>query len=160
MMRREGHSPLCPASPATAPIELCTCGGGSVVANHDSDDRLAGGKVGDNTNIDDVLNAGAFSGGQKHVEPQIPSINRVVQYCMTETDVDRAKRELRRDGRHGNMPRAGELYPAMIVKVFGDTPGAAFNVQVLLDGNFSLWVTSTNITTAPKPRHCIWPPRV
>lgn len=92
--------------------------------------------------------------------PQIPSINRVVQYCMSEADVDRAKRELKRDGRHGNEPRVGELYPAMIVKVFGDTPGAAFTVQVLLDANFSLWVTSTNITAAPKERHCIWPPRV
>jgi hypothetical protein len=44
----------------------------------------------------------------------------------------------------GNHVMEGEHFPAIVVRVFskefGDEPGA--NLQVFLDGNDSLWITS------------------
>jgi hypothetical protein len=42
----------------------------------------------------------------------------------------------------GNQVTAGDVYPAMIVRVWGDTPESAVNLQVHLDGNDTYWATS------------------
>jgi hypothetical protein len=39
----------------------------------------------------------------------------------------------------GNPPTIGEVYPAVIVRRWGDD---CANLQVLLDGNYTHWVTS------------------
>lgn len=45
----------------------------------------------------------------------------------------------------GNQVEAGQLYPAMIVRTWGDTPTSAVNLQVFLDGNDAFWATSTSV---------------
>lgn len=42
---------------------------------------------------------------------------------------------------YGNHATEGDLCPAMVVRTFG---GTAANLQVFLDGNDVLWVTSRN----------------
>ena len=75
----------------------------------------------------------------------IPSIGRIVHYRLNEQDVEQIKRLRMVDqDRQGNEPKAGQTYPAMIVAVWGVTPSenTSANLQVILDGNDSLWATS------------------
>lgn len=102
----------------------------------------------------------------------IPSIGRIVHYTLTAYDAQEINRR-RADARShmpehieassgvqvhvGNDVREGEVYPLIITRTWGTGETAAFNGQVLLDGNDCLWVTSTSI--GPGPRHCAWPTR-
>ena len=76
-----------------------------------------------------------------------PSIGRIVHYTLTDYDADainrsRAAAVAAGAQVHGNSAGAGDVYPMVIVRVWGDQPGASVNGQVLLDGNDTLWVTS------------------
>lgn len=83
-----------------------------------------------------------------------PTPGRIVEYTLTEHDVDiiNRRRELRvatigpgpdyAYARAGNDVAEGDTFPMVIVRVWGDTPEAAVNGQVLLDGNDTAWVTS------------------
>lgn len=53
-----------------------------------------------------------------------------------------ASQELGAQIHHGNQVSAGDIYPMVIVRVWGSTPESCVNGQVLLDGNDALWVTS------------------
>lgn len=102
----------------------------------------------------------------------IPTSGRIVHYTLSEDDAKRINK--RRDdavatahankqnpeatGKQvhiGNVAREGEVYPMMIVRVWGTTPESAVNGQVLLDGNDTLWVTS--VTAGEGPRRFAWP---
>ncbi|MFF7452089.1 MULTISPECIES: hypothetical protein [unclassified Streptomyces] len=104
-----------------------------------------------------------------------PSIGRIVHYTLNQQDADEINRRradfaahvksgaLRDDGTGyvahvGNQAREGDVYPAMIARVFGETPESAVNLQVVLDGNDTLWATSR--TVGEGPSHWAWPERV
>lgn len=106
----------------------------------------------------------------------IPTIGRIVHYTLSEADAEAINR--RRDDataaahnpRHadrqkpmgeqvhiGNRVSPGEVYPMIIVRIWGTTPESSVNGQVLLDGNDTLWVTSVSVGDGP--RRFIWPQR-
>ena len=112
---------------------------------------------------------------------QKPSVGRIVHYKLAEYDAEAinsrrsdagAFRRARSGGpiepgepgrtghveHTGNSVAAGEVYPAVVVRVFGDSPNGACNLQVLLDGNDTYWATSR--AGGDGPCQWSWPPRV
>lgn len=90
-----------------------------------------------------------------------PSIGRIVHYKLNKSDaqdINRRRHEFmtfQREyadnlnpgatghiGHTGNAVRPGDVYPAMIVRVFEGNPHDVANLQVHLDGNDSFWATS------------------
>jgi hypothetical protein len=73
-----------------------------------------------------------------------PSICRIVRYRLDADDAQRINHE-RADSmlsKIGNPVQAGDEYPMIITKVWGDTPTSAVNGTVFLDGNHLFWATS------------------
>jgi len=83
-----------------------------------------------------------------------PTIGRIVLYTLTDFDaqainkrradfVEHRKTDTYTDtgyvAHHGNAVREGDVYPAVIIRVW---PGDLINAQVLLDGTDTYWVTS------------------
>ncbi|MET9086175.1 hypothetical protein ABZX77_30590 [Streptomyces sp. NPDC004237] len=87
-----------------------------------------------------------------------PSIGRIVHYTLNQQDADEINRRRADSPQAGNHAREGDVYPAMIVRIFGETPESAVNLQVFLDGNDSHWATSR--TLGEGPFHWAWPERV
>lgn len=102
----------------------------------------------------------------------VPTIGRVVHYWLSEQDAEQINRRRADDRvyqseqpreatgyvRHtGNVVQAGELYPMVITRVWGNQPNSAVNGQVLLDGNDLFWATSVSVGEGP--RHFAWPTR-
>lgn len=79
------------------------------------------------------------------------AVGDVVLYNLTEADAYTINRQ------HGpaNEARAGQSYPALVVRTWGDTPGSAVQLQVLYDGAGSYWATSRLPGFAPGQ----WRPR-
>lgn len=93
-----------------------------------------------------------------------PSIGRIVHYRLGETDaqdINRRRhdfmaftREYTRPdvpgnpgatghvGHFGNAVKPGDVFPAMIVRIFPGNPHDVANLQVHLDGNDTFWATS------------------
>jgi len=57
----------------------------------------------------------------------------------------------------GHLVKAGDVYPLLITRVWGDKPGCAVNGQVFLDGNDTYWVT--RVTEGAGAQHFRWPQR-
>lgn len=77
----------------------------------------------------------------------VPSIGRIVHYRLAEHDIKAIndKRALRRERNAlfgANQVIVGEVYPAMIVRVFGITEEAYCNLKVFMDGDDCFWATS------------------
>lgn len=104
---------------------------------------------------------------------QRPTIGRIVDYTLSEQDAAAISSRRQQDqaaardvvGQRycgqpsgGNQVSAGDVFPLIITRVWGDQPGSAVNGQVLLDGNDLLWVTSVSLGEGP--RHFAWPARV
>ncbi|WP_461118917.1 hypothetical protein [Saccharothrix stipae] len=107
---------------------------------------------------------------------QKPSVGRIVHYTLSEQDaaainkrrkdagnlnaagVTLASQELGAQIHTGNQVSAGDVYPMIIVRVWGDQPTSAVNGQVFLDGNDLFWATSVSLGEGE--RHFVWPPRV
>ena len=87
-----------------------------------------------------------------------PSIGRIVHYSLSQHDADEINRRRTDSPQTGNHAMEGDVYPAMIVRLFGETPESAVNLQVFLDGNDSFWATSR--TLGEGPFHWAWPERV
>lgn len=109
----------------------------------------------------------------------IPSIGRIVHYTLSESDAEAINRRredailYRRNPYNparvalkptgfqvhtGNKVKAGDVFPMVIVRVWGTKPDSVVNGKVLLDGNDDLWVTS--VGPGDGERRWIWPPRV
>lgn len=99
-----------------------------------------------------------------------PTIGRIVQYRLTRDDCRsiNARREdadMNRPGdarsgvmvHVGNRAIPGDVYPAMIVRVWGDHHDAVVNLQVHLDGNDTFWVTS--VSEGSEEGSYAWPAR-
>lgn len=92
---------------------------------------------------------------------QTPTIGRTVLYVLSPVDANiindlRARSE---GERQGNRAEAGQVYPMIIVRVWGDGPDAAVNGKVLLDGTDTDWVTSRHNDEAKTPGTFHWPAR-
>lgn len=77
----------------------------------------------------------------------VPSIGRIVHYRLSASDVTEINRQRTSEpgaGRGGNSPAEGHVYPAMIVRVWSETPAEDEHIQlqVFLDGNDAYWATS------------------
>jgi len=80
-----------------------------------------------------------------------PLLGLRVLYTLSEQDRDQIVQRRRAAGigtLSGNDPRPGDVFPAVIVRVWSTKAGEAagitphVNLQVLLDGNDAHWVTS------------------
>ena len=101
---------------------------------------------------------------------QTPTPGRIVLYQLSEDDATQINRR-RKDARDsavsldktgyvvhvGNDVSAGDVYPLVITRTWGDTPESAVNGQVLLDGNDTFWATS--VSAGERPRTFAWPVR-
>lgn len=83
-----------------------------------------------------------------------PTLGRIVLYTLTDADAD-VITQSRAGALIGNPARAGEQYPAMVVRTFG---GDAVNLQVHLDGGDLYWATSRQ--EGDQPGTWCWPPRI
>ena len=103
---------------------------------------------------------------------QVPTIGRIVHYTLSEQDAEAINRrradamrnmpqhQERADGSQihvGNSVAAGDVYPLVITRAWGDTPESAVNGQVLLDGNDTYWATSVSVGEGE--RRFAWPSR-
>lgn len=85
-----------------------------------------------------------------------PAIGRIVHYKVGAGDValiERVDLGVPRSTR--NPVSEGDVYPAMVVRVFS-TEGTA-NLQVFLDGDSSYWATSRR--EGDEPGCWAWPPQ-
>lgn len=119
----------------------------------------------------------------------VPTVGRIVHYKLTETDA-KAIEVQRQPTYHesmpgligpgntvtksylyrGNVAKAGDIYPMLITRVWGDEETSCVNGQVFLDGNDCLWVTSVQqsipedaLEHSPgslPERYWMFPPRV
>lgn len=105
---------------------------------------------------------------------QTPTIGRIVHYSLSEQDVKTIEKYRTADITHGaqdgeqnhqhvtrasgfgNPVRAGDMFPAIVVRVF---PVGSVNLQVFLDGNDTFWATSASEGEGQRG-HWSWPPRV
>lgn len=87
-----------------------------------------------------------------------PTIGRIVHYRLSTTDVQQID-ERRREagGQRGNSAVPGDVYPAVVVRTFGDSLGV--NLRVLLDGPDTHWATSRGYGVET-PGCWFWPPRI
>lgn len=98
----------------------------------------------------------------------IPSVGRIVHYKLTAQDaeqVNRRRADWQADRAEkvtaaigymahvGNTASEGDVYPMLIVRVWGMTEGSSVNGQVFLDGNDTLWVTSVGQGDQPRQWH-------
>ena len=88
------------------------------------------------------------------------TIGRVVYFVFDQSSADQvqAGRNLFTSGLQetGNMVMVGDIYPAIIVRMFG---GTSVNLKVMLDGTDTYWATSVPYDAAHGPRSWHWPDR-
>jgi hypothetical protein len=72
--------------------------------------------------------------------PQTPTVGRIVLYTISPADESfLASKFASQIGRTLNKPCAGDVYPALIVRVFSEL---GVNLKVQLDGEPVFWATS------------------
>lgn len=86
-----------------------------------------------------------------------PTIGRIVHYKLNSLEALEAQKDMEAFKLSGNRPRAGEVYPALIVRVWGDQETSVVNLQVFLDGRHTIWVTSR--AQGELEGQWIWPPK-
>jgi hypothetical protein len=86
-----------------------------------------------------------------------PTLGRIVHYRLNAGDVAAIDRNVPHAGANRNHVREGEVYPALVVRVFDPSVTTA-NLVVQLDGLAQYWATSR--TEGDEPGHWSWPPRV
>jgi hypothetical protein len=106
---------------------------------------------------------------------QVPTIGRIVHYTLSEQDAESINRRRKDAANHvaeirdaaigyvtdtGNEAQAGQMFPMLITRAWGDQPQSCVNGQVFLDGNDVLWATSVSVGGPGEHRKFIWPPRV
>jgi len=90
----------------------------------------------------------------------VPTLGRIVLYTLPQYQVEQINRRRKHAVEHmdyhrwkkngtmvhiGNEVRAGQVVPAIVVAVWGDTPDCAVNLKLMLDGSDDFWVTSTSV---------------
>jgi hypothetical protein len=90
---------------------------------------------------------------------QQPTVGRIVNYKLNEGDVAQidANLPIHSSDVHRNAVKAGDVYPAKVVRVF-DPSTSTVNLQVSLDGDCLYWATSR--VEGDQPGQWAWPSRV
>ena len=102
----------------------------------------------------------------------VPTQGRIVLYRLSQYDADQINRRRKdyvervawfsaiRPGvqvHAGNIVSVGDVFPAMIVQVWGPDPTSSVNLQVHLDGTDTYWATSRHV--GEKDGDYFWPTR-
>ena len=102
----------------------------------------------------------------------IPTIGRVVLYCLSEDDAREINRRrtsvgeiheqiqnktwpLGAQAHLGNKVYEGDVYPGLVVRVFGED---SINIKVELDGTDQFWATTKSVSEGPVPGYFHWMP--
>lgn len=91
------------------------------------------------------------------------TIGRIVHYRVSETDAKHINGFYEYGGRRGNLAKAGDVYPAMIVAVWGDPQDSqtVVNLQVFVDADFPYWTSSVHQEVElGQVGVWFWPPRI
>jgi hypothetical protein len=91
---------------------------------------------------------------------QIPAIGRIVHYRLDERDVETITQRRETHPGSGNPVKVGQLFPMIIVAVWGVTHDSYVNGTVFLDGDDLLRVTSVRADPDPTGKslgHFTWP---
>lgn len=120
------------------------------------------------------LAAGCSASGPNQTTQQapVPTIGRIVLYTLPNWQAEEINRR-RKDASDkmdwhralksgaqvhvGNSVKDGQVVPAIIVAVWGNTPECAVNLKCLLDGTDDFWATSVSV--GDKPGSFAWPVR-
>jgi len=79
---------------------------------------------------------------------------RVVYFVFDETSAHSVAEERAAFGDKGNQVKAGDIYPAMVVRTWGNDN---INLKVMLDGPDTFWATSVGFNADRKtPRSWHW----
>lgn len=70
-----------------------------------------------------------------------PTPGRIVQYTLTQADVDRIESDRIASLGYGNKPHAGDVVPVIVTRAW---PERRVNGQAVLDGNDRLWIASAD----------------
>ncbi len=87
----------------------------------------------------------------------IPTIGRIVHYTLTAQDAAQINALRGSSTFRANPAYEGDVYPMMIVRVWGNSPDSAVQGQVFTAGNFTLWATS--VPLGEGPHTYAWPER-
>ena len=102
----------------------------------------------------------------------IPTIGRIVLYCLSAADADAINRRrttgaaiaqrIQRDAwpigaqaHIGNVVAEGEVVPGIVVRVYGDD---CISVRAFLDGTDDFWATSISVSEGAEPGKFHWMP--
>lgn len=92
---------------------------------------------------------------------QTPTIGRIVHYKLTASDahlIDQQDPSGKAAGHPGRNPVSeGQVYPAMVVGVFGN--GLYLNLKVFLDGGSAAEYWATSRSEGDEPGTWFWPPK-
>lgn len=98
----------------------------------------------------------------------VPTVGRVVLYKMSShnaSEINRRREHARESMDYhrwkkngtmvhvGNHITEGDVFPMIVVRVWGNTPDAAINGKVLLDGSDDYWATSVSVGDKPGSYH-------
>lgn len=102
----------------------------------------------------------------------IPTIGRVILYCLSAEDAEQINRRRTSGGaiyeriqqdkwplgaqaHIGNTVLEGDVFPGIVVRTWS---GDMINAQILLDGNDTYWATSRHVSDGPIPGSYHWMP--
>ncbi|MNI89693.1 hypothetical protein D3C73_1471270 [compost metagenome] len=85
------------------------------------------------------------------------AIGRIVHYKLADSDALAINNRRIKEQSPGNTVWPGDVFPAMIVRRWGDTPESSIQLQVFLDGHDTHWATSR--TEGEGEGQWFWPPR-
>jgi hypothetical protein len=103
----------------------------------------------------------------------VPTLGRIVYFCLAQyqaEEINRRRADARREMDYhrwkkngamvhvGNAVEAGQVVPAMVVAVWGNTPESAVNLKLMLDGSDDYWVTSTSVGAPDQQGKYHWMP--
>lgn len=87
---------------------------------------------------------------------QKPTPGRIVQYILSQHDVDQIHLTHGNPPRGMNAPKVGDVAPAMVVRVWSEE---LVNLQVFLDGAAAHWATSRALDPDEGMGTWHWPAR-
>ena len=81
---------------------------------------------------------------------KILAMGKIVQYVLSQQDVEGIVQRRVSGSRAGKPPAVGDVVPALVVRS-NLTKERSFNGQAFLDGNDSLWLASVPYSAKSKP---------
>lgn len=90
---------------------------------------------------------------------QKPTIGRIVLYALSAREAKNINAQIA-DGAGANYVSEGDEFPLIVARVWEPSPAdpeGSVNGQVILDGTFTLWVTSVHQSLIRSPGYWRWP---